>query len=1202
MKQYILKTIGLMCLLLVFETAVAQLGKCKGKYFGNIISGSVPGTYNTYWNQATSENGSKWGSVEGTQGVYNFGNSDLAYNWAKNNNGLFKYHNLIWGGQTPGWVGTASTATITAAIDPYFKAVQAHYASMGGIKLMDVLNEPVNTPMPGNLKAALTAGYQAEPANANDKNNQYGWAIWCFQLARKYFPNTTLLVNEYNIEMNWNNCRAPYIAMVQAIKNAPNLTDGSKNLIDGVGLQCHGIDNLTAANFKACIDEIWTKTGVAVHITEFDQTANPNEAKQQAVYSSLIPVAWEHPHVAGITLWGYIQGQTWIGGNGQTGASGTDSGIIYANGTERPAMTWLKQYFASQSSLSCCPAPGPFASCTTSSNNPPTVTLTAPVTGTKFNAPATVTLTATASDADGTVSSVQFYNGTTLLGTVTNSPYSYTWSNVSSGAYTITAVATDNSGNKTTSSAVTITVVPVATITASGSTTFCSGGNVVLNASTGTGYSYVWKNGTTTITGATSSGYTATASGSYTVSISSNSQTTTSSATVVTVNSLPVITPYAQIDGGAWNQTSTATLCAGSTVVFGPQPVTTTGWSWTDPNGYSATSREITLASVTTSQGGTYTASYTDGNTCKSSATFTLTVNALPSAPTVTTPVSYCQNATATQLTATGTNLKWYTASTGGTGTTTAPTPTTATAGTTNYYVSQTTNTCESTRALIAVTVNTLPSAPIVTTPVSYCQNATATQLTATGTNLKWYTVSTGGIGSTTAPTPTTGTVGTTNYYVSQTTNTCESTRALIAVTVNALPTAPTVTTQVTYCQNATATQLTATGTNLKWYTAATGGTGTMTAPTPTTATAGTTNYYVSQTTNTCESGRTLIAVTVNAIPNAPAVTTPVSYCQNATATQLTATGTNLKWYTAATGGTGTTTAPTPTTATVGTTNYYVSQTTNTCESARVLIVVTVNALPAATITANGPTAIIQGSSVILTASSGSSYQWMSGTTTITGATVQTYTATDAGNYSVEITNSNSCRATSAATDVTVSDNQPSVITITSPQPNITVSGAIDIAVNVTDPDGSITLVEFLDGNTVIGTSTTAPYTFTWDNPSAGTHSITVRVTDSNGGITTSSAVNITSGTITTGVQSMSSIQAVIYPNPSSSIVYIETATDLSGASFTLIDVLGREVAVLPVMTGSGAQIDVSGLSEGTYVCIIKQDNSILRNKITVIK
>ncbi|MBC7450418.1 MAG: endo-1,4-beta-xylanase, partial [Cytophagales bacterium] len=411
MKQHLLKATSLLCLLLTFITTEAQLAKCKGKYLGNIISGNVPSNYNTYWNQMTSENASKWGSVEGAMGQYNFGGSDICYNWAKNNNGIFKYHNLIWGAQTPGWVNTAATATITNNIDPYFKAVSDHYAPMGGLKMIDVLNEPVNTPMPGNLKAALTAGYKADPVNAADINNQYGWAIWCFQVARKYFPNATLLINEYNIEMNWNNCRAPYIAMVQAIKNAPNLTDGKKNLIDGVGLQCHGLDNLTAANFKICIDEIWNKTGVAVHITEFDQTANPNEAKQQAVYSSLIPVAWEHPHVAGITLWGYTQGQTWIGGNGQTGASGTDSGIIYANGNDRPAMTWLKQYFSSKPSLSCCPAPGPFASCTTTTNTPPTVSLTSPVAGTKFNTPATLTLSATASDADGTVSTVQFYNG-----------------------------------------------------------------------------------------------------------------------------------------------------------------------------------------------------------------------------------------------------------------------------------------------------------------------------------------------------------------------------------------------------------------------------------------------------------------------------------------------------------------------------------------------------------------------------------------------------------------------------------------------------------------------------------------------------------------------------------------------------------------------------------------------------------------------
>lgn len=449
-------------LMIISHASNAQLGKCKGKYFGNIIANSTTSgagiNYTTLWNQATCENGSKWGSVEGTQGSYNWSTSDIAYNWAKNNGGLFKYHTFVWGSQTPNWVANASTATLTAAIENYIKACSTHYTPMGGLKMIDVLNEPVNTAMPGNMKAALTAGYQADPANANDKNNQYGWVIWPFQLARKYFPNAVLLINEYNTEMNWNSCRAPYLAMANAVKNAPNLTDGKKNLIDGIGLQCHGVENLTAANFKSYLDEIWTKTGLPAHITEFDAAADPNETKQQSVYSTLIPVAWEHAHVAGITFWGYVQGTTWINGNGTKGASGTDSGIMYADGSARPAYTWLKNYISGKSDLTCCPAPAPFAACTNGSS--PTVSISVPANNATFTANANVTISAAAADADGTISKVEFYNGTTRLGQSgsTSSPYSYTWNAVAEGFYTITAVATDNSGNITTSTEISITV------------------------------------------------------------------------------------------------------------------------------------------------------------------------------------------------------------------------------------------------------------------------------------------------------------------------------------------------------------------------------------------------------------------------------------------------------------------------------------------------------------------------------------------------------------------------------------------------------------------------------------------------------------------------------------------------------------------------------------------------------------------------
>jgi len=427
----------------------AQLGKCKGKYLGNIIAYSVPKNYTDLWNQTTSENGSKWGSCDRGNGVYNFDNSDLAYNTAKNSGGAFKFHALVWGSQAPKYLASADASTITAAIRKWYKAVEDHYKPMGGLDFIDVLNEPVNTPINkevSNLKAALTLGYKQEAANAGDLNNPYGWAIWPFQLARKHFPNATLLINEFNIEMNWGNCRAEYIRMAKAIKAAPNLTDGSKNLIDGIGLQAHGIEDLTPANFKACIDELWNSTGLAVHITEIDIVADPNEEFQRSKFASLLPIAWEHEHVAGITLWGYIQGSTWRPGNKASGPGGTDSGIQYSNLTDRPAMTWIKQYFASQTDLACCPDPGPFANCI--NGIPPKVSFTLP-TETEYTAPATVNFDVEATDADGTISHIDFFmnNEKDPFHEEWMAPYGFDTVGLVAGNYQVKAVAYDDAGN-----------------------------------------------------------------------------------------------------------------------------------------------------------------------------------------------------------------------------------------------------------------------------------------------------------------------------------------------------------------------------------------------------------------------------------------------------------------------------------------------------------------------------------------------------------------------------------------------------------------------------------------------------------------------------------------------------------------------------------------------------------------------------------
>ena len=97
------------------------------------------------------------------------------------------------------------------------------------------------------------------------------------------------------------------------------------------------------------------------------------------------------------------------------------------------------------------------------------VSLTSPASGATYTAPATIPLAATATESGGTISKVEFFNGTTLLGTTTSSPYTFNWSSVAAGTYSLTAEAFDASGATATSSAVSVTVSPASTPPPSGS-------------------------------------------------------------------------------------------------------------------------------------------------------------------------------------------------------------------------------------------------------------------------------------------------------------------------------------------------------------------------------------------------------------------------------------------------------------------------------------------------------------------------------------------------------------------------------------------------------------------------------------------------------------------------------------------------------------------------------------------------------------
>jgi hypothetical protein len=114
-------------------------------------------------------------------------------------------------------------------------------------------------------------------------------------------------------------------------------------------------------------------------------------------------------------------------------------------------------------------------------NNPPQITLLAPADGTVFTAPTNILLTASATDPDGSISKVEFFQGASKLGETNTPPYQFTWTNVPAGLYSLTAKATDDSGATTSSSAAAIRV------TAPGLSANYSSGQIIISWATAAG-------------------------------------------------------------------------------------------------------------------------------------------------------------------------------------------------------------------------------------------------------------------------------------------------------------------------------------------------------------------------------------------------------------------------------------------------------------------------------------------------------------------------------------------------------------------------------------------------------------------------------------------------------------------------------------------------------------------------------------------
>ncbi|HZM21696.1 MAG TPA: pentapeptide repeat-containing protein [Anaerolineales bacterium] len=119
-------------------------------------------------------------------------------------------------------------------------------------------------------------------------------------------------------------------------------------------------------------------------------------------------------------------------------------------------------------------------------NQPPTVSLMSPADNTTVTKGSTVTISATAADSDGSVIRVEFFAGSTLLNTDPSAPYSFDWTTTVTGAYVITARATDNDGAVTTSQSVTVNIVPSPNNVPPTVTITSPANNATINRSSGT--------------------------------------------------------------------------------------------------------------------------------------------------------------------------------------------------------------------------------------------------------------------------------------------------------------------------------------------------------------------------------------------------------------------------------------------------------------------------------------------------------------------------------------------------------------------------------------------------------------------------------------------------------------------------------------------------------------------------------------------
>ena len=304
------------------------IAKNKTKWLGNNFRSVADWDkyFTYYWNQIVPGNAGKWGSIERVQDVMNWTYLDQGYNFAKENGYPFRFHVLIWGNQQPNWINNLSSEEQLMEIEEWMEAVAERYPD---IDYLEVVNES----LAGHNRPNGTEG-SANYIDALGGTGEtgYDWIITAFEMARKHFPTTPLMINDYGIMGN-PTAADGYIKIIKLLQD--------KGLIDAIGVQAHAFSTRGSATSMKNILNKLANTGLPIQATEMDIDGLPgssnsaSDEKQLEDIQRIFPVFWEHPSVMGVTFWGWQRGM-W--------RDEFDAYLMRSSGEERPALQWLRAY------------------------------------------------------------------------------------------------------------------------------------------------------------------------------------------------------------------------------------------------------------------------------------------------------------------------------------------------------------------------------------------------------------------------------------------------------------------------------------------------------------------------------------------------------------------------------------------------------------------------------------------------------------------------------------------------------------------------------------------------------------------------------------------------------------------------------------------------------------------------------------------